>query len=229
MLSHELRTPLMPITMALAALGQRRDIPEAVHKAFAMIRRNVELETRFIDDMLDVTRISRGKMEIVCHDMDLHEAIERAVEVSTPDIEKKGQQLTVSLEATESRLNGDLARLQQVFWNLLKNASKFTPEGGAIYVRLRHEGAGQVAVEVTDTGIGIDPEAVERVFQPFEQANANITREFGGLGLGLAIAKGTVEAHGGTLRASSPGPGQGATFTATLPRTGPSATVAAAG
>ena len=218
-LSHELRTPLMPITIALATLGRRQDLPEVVHKAHAMIRRNVELETRFIDDMLDVTRITQGKMEIVRRGMDLHEAIERAIEVSSPDIKAKGQQLTVSLEATEHTVSGDFARLQQVFWNLLKNASKFTPRGGAIHVCSRDEGSGQVAVEVTDSGIGMDPEAVLRIFRPFEQADANITREFGGLGLGLAIAKGTVEAHGGTLRASSPGPGQGATFTITLPTT----------
>ncbi len=218
-LSHELRTPLMPITMALAVLGQRQDFPESVHKMLAMIKRNVELETRFIDDMLDMTRIDRGKMEIVCREMDLHEAIERAVEVSTPDLEAKGQPLTVRLEAAERRVIGDFARLQQVFWNLLKNASKFTPAGGAIHVRSRQAGMGQVTVEITDTGIGMDPEAVERVFRPFEQADVNITREFGGLGLGLAIAKGTVEAHDGTLRASSPGPGQGATFSVTLPTT----------
>ncbi len=217
-LSHELRTPLMPITMALASLGRRQDLPEVVSKAHAMIRRNVELETRFIDDMLDVTRIAQGKMEIVRRPMDLHESIERAVEVSSPDIEAKGQQLTVSLEAAEHTVSGDFARLQQVFWNLLKNASKFTPRGGAIHLRSRREGTDQV-VEVTDTGIGMDSESLGRVFRPFEQANANITREFGGLGLGLAIAKGTVEAHGGTLRASSPGPGQGATFTVTLPTT----------
>ena len=216
-LSHELRTPLMPITMALAILGRHQNIPEAVRDVHEMIKRNVELEARFIDDLLDVTRIARGKMEIVRADMDLHEAVRRAVEIATPDIEAKGQRLTVALETPECPLSGDFVRLQQVFWNLLKNASKFTPEGGAITIRSACP-PGQVHfVEITDTGIGLEAEAIERIFRPFEQANVAITREFGGLGLGLAIAKATVEAHGGELRAASPGPGQGATFTVSLP------------
>ena len=216
-LSHELRTPLMPINLGLAALGQRQNLPEAVQKVHEMIRRNVELEARFIDDLLDVTRISRGKMEIVRVPMDLHEAVRRAVEVSTPDLVTKGQHLTVSLEAKEYRLNGDLARLQQVFWNLLKNASKFTPRNGAITIRSRCAVSEESVVEVIDTGIGLEAEAAERIFNAFEQASASITREFGGLGLGLAIAKATVEAHGGTLRANSAGLGQGTTFTVRLP------------
>ncbi len=216
-LSHELRTPLMPITMALGILDRRPDVPDAIRETHAMIRRNVELEARFINDMLDVTRIARGKMEIVREPMDLHEAVRRAVEVSTPDFEAKGQRLTVTMDSPECRLSGDLARLQQVFWNLLKNASKFTPEGGAITICSYCPPGEHHRVEVMDTGIGMEAEAVERIFRPFEQANVSITREFGGLGLGLAIAKATVEAHGGTLRASSPGPGQGATFTVSLP------------
>ncbi len=218
-LSHELRTPLMPITMALAGLKRRQDVSEPVRKAHEMIGRNVDLEARFIDDMLDVTRIARGKMELVRKDMDLHEAVRRAVEVATPDIEAKGQRLTVTLEAGECRLHGDMARLQQGFWNLLKNASKFTPKGGAIEIRSWCPDDDHHLVQVIDTGIGLEAEAVERIFNAFEQASASITREFGGLGLGLAIARATVDAHGGTLHASSPGPGQGATFTVNLPLT----------
>ena len=218
-LSHELRTPLMPITMALAVLSKRTDLPETITKTFAMIRRNVELESRFIDDLLDVTRIEHGKMEITRADINLYEAIERAVEVSAPDIEAKEQRLTVTLEQAECPFNGDFARLQQVFWNLLKNASKFTPKGGLIEIRSRCQVGDQFVVEVSDTGIGLEADAIERIFQPFEQASASITREFGGLGLGLAIAKATVDAHGGTLRVSSPGTGQGATFTVGLPST----------
>ena len=216
-LSHELRTPLMPITMALAILDRHPDVSKAVREAHEMIRRNVDLEARFIDDLLDVTRVARGKMEIVRADMDLHEAVRRAVEVSTPDIEAKGQRLTVTMESPECWLSGDLARLQQVFWNLLKNASKFTPEGGTITIGSLCPPGEDHRVEVTDTGIGMEAEVVERIFRPFEQANVSITREFGGLGLGLSIAKATVEAHGGSLHASSPGPGQGATFTVLLP------------
>ncbi len=215
-LSHELRTPLTPITMALHALARREDLPGPVQKAHEMIRRNVELEAHFIDDMLDMTRIARGKMEIARQDMDLHEAARRAAEVSSPDLEAKGQSLTVSLDAGEHRLSGDFARLQQVMWNLLKNAAKFTPEKGAVSLRTRNE-PGRVVVEVTDTGIGMEAEALARIFAPFEQADPSITQRFGGLGLGLAIAKGSAEAHGGELSASSPGPGQGATFTLSLP------------
>ncbi len=215
-LSHELRTPLMPITMALGMLRQRQDIPAPVREAHEMIKRSVELEARFIDDILDVTRITRGKMEIVRKEMDLHVALERAVEVSSTDLSTKGQPLTVTLAATEHTLSGDFARLQQVFWNLLKNAAKFTPAGGAIQVRSRNE-AGSILVEVTDSGIGMEAEALQRIFAPFEQANVAIAQNFGGLGLGLAIAKATVEAHGGSMRASSPGLGHGATFTVILP------------
>ncbi len=215
-LSHELRTPLTPVVMALGMLNARTDLPGKVKDALEMIDRNVRLETRFIDDILDMTRISRGKMEIVRTDMDLHEAVGRAVEVSAPDLTGKEQTLAVHLDAAEHRLSGDSARLQQVFWNLLKNASKFTPNGGKVTVRSRNE-PGRIVVEVTDTGIGLEPGAAERIFKPFEQADATIAGEFGGLGLGLAIAKATVDAHGGELRVSSPGRNQGATFTVSLP------------
>ena len=218
-LSHELRTPLMPITMAMAILARRADLSVPVRDTIEMVQRNVNLESRLIDDLLDVTRIARGKMELTRTDVDLHETVRRAVEVSAPDIEARGQRLTVDVSKAACRLNGDPARLQQVFWNLLKNASKFTPQGGAVEIRARCQEGGEATVEVTDTGIGLEPDAADRIFNPFEQASVSITRQFGGLGLGLAIAKATVEAHGGTLRASSPGLGQGATFTVRLPLT----------
>ncbi len=215
-LSHELRTPLTPVLMALTTLSRRKDLPEAVSSAHEMIARNVQLEAHFIDDLLDVTRITHGKIEIAREDMDMHEAIARAVEVSTPDFEAKRQRLTVALEAREHHVSGDFARLQQALWNLLKNASKFTPEGGTIGIRSRDE-PGRVVIEVTDNGIGMEESVVERIFHPFEQAEPSITHEFGGLGLGLAIAKAAVTAHEGELRASSPGLGRGATFTVSLP------------
>ena len=227
-LSHELRTPLMPVLMALGALARRKDLPAAVQAAHEMIERNVELEARFIDDMLDVTRIVRGKLEIVRADIDLHEAAARAVEVSTPDLEAKHQRLTVALDAAEPRVHGDFARLQQAMWNLLKNASKFTPAGGEITIR-SHGEPDRIVVEVIDSGIGMAPETTEHIFHPFEQADSSIARQFGGLGLGLAIAKATVEAHGGDLRASSAGPGKGSTFTLRLPRGGRSFALARGG
>ena len=180
-----------------------------------MIERNVQLEARFIDDLLDVTRISHGKMEIVREDMDLHQAALRAVEISAPDLEKKKQPLTVALDAAAHYVSGDFARLQQALWNLLKNASKFTPEGGAITLRSYNDADG-VFIAVADSGIGMDAEVLGRIFHPFEQADPSITREFGGLGLGLAIAKATVDAHEGTVQVTSPGRGQGATSTIRL-------------
>ena len=216
-LSHELRTPLTPIIMALHTLRRRADLPDAVRQALEMIARNVQLESHFIDDLLDITRLSHGKMEIVREDVDLHETVRGALEISSPDMAAKRQPLTVTLAAADHRVSGDPARLQQVFWNLLKNASKFTPEGGAIQVTSRNE-PGYVVVEVMDSGIGLKPDAVTRIFNPFEQADRSITREFGGLGLGLAIARATIDSHaGGVLEASSPGPGQGATFSVRLP------------
>ena len=221
-LSHELRTPLTPILMTTHILGRRKDLPPSVHEAFEMIRRNVHLEARLVDDLLDITRIARGRIEIMPAPMDMHEAILQAVEISRPDIESKNQLLTLSLDAAGHRLHGDGARLQQVVWNLLKNASKFTPGDGSI--RLRTSNApGKLVVEVSDGGIGIEAEAIERIFDPFEQANKGIARRFGGLGLGLAISKAIVEAHGGLLCAQSPGPAQGATFTVELPLGGDNA------
>lgn len=185
-----------------------------------MIQRNVQLEAHFVDDLLDITRISRGRIELVRAPMDLHEAIAHAVEISRTDIEARGQRLTVALEAREHELDADVQRLQQVVWNLLKNASKFTPDGGEIRLRSRNE-PGHIVVEVQDTGIGFEAGEEERIFTAFEQASEAVTRKFGGLGLGLAISKATVDAHGGTIRAVSPGADQGATFTVHLPLTAP--------
>ena len=221
-LSHELRTPLTPVIMALGNLARKTDLPESVKRAHAMIERNVQLEARFIDDLLDVTRISHGKMEIVREDMDLHQAAMRAMEISAPDLEKKRQPLSLALDAAAHHVSGDFARLQQAMWNLLKNASKFTPEGGAISLRSYNESDG-VVIAVADTGIGMDAEVLARIFHPFEQADPSITRQFGGLGLGLAIAKATVDAHEGRIQVSSPGRGQGATFTIWLPLVAPPA------
>ena len=148
--------------------------------------------------------------------MDLHEAARRAVEVTASQIQEKKQRLTLALDAAEHALIGDFNRLQQAFWNLLINASKFTPEGGAIRVASRNE-PGRVVVEVTDNGIGFESGVEARIFAAFEQADAEVTREYGGLGVGLAISKATVDAHGGELRARSDGPGRGAIFTVDLP------------
>lgn len=215
-LSHELRTPLTPAVMALQLLSRRKDIPADVHEALQLIHRNIRVESHLIDDLLDLTRISRGTLEVAREQVDMHEIIKSAVEVCTDDLQTKQQRLTLALDATASRVLGDGHRLQQVVWNLLKNASKFTPAKGLIRIGTSvHDG--RIRMEVSDNGVGIDAEALPRIFEAFIQGGAWVAREFGGLGLGLSISKATVEAHGGTLRASSPGRGLGATFTVELP------------
>ncbi len=215
-LSHELRTPLTPIVMAVETFLRRKDLPADVLAAFEMIKRNVRIEAHFIDDLLDVTRIGNGKLEIQREPVDLLEAVRSAIGISQPDIDSKRQSLKVSLEATRTTCLGDSARLQQAVWNLIKNASKFTGEAGEIRIGVR-DVAGGVEIEVVDSGIGMAPETLEAVFDPFVQGGGDVTREFGGLGLGLAIAKATVQAHSGSIRAASAGLGKGATLTVVLP------------
>jgi two-component system, chemotaxis family, CheB/CheR fusion protein len=210
-LSHELRTPLTPVLMAACALSRRKDLPPEATEALAMIERNVRLEAQFIDDLLDVTRISRGKLEITKERVDVHDIVRRAIEVTRPEVDAKQQALEIELGAAHHQVLGDGRRLQQVFWNLLKNASKFTPSGGTIRVRSRNA-AGRIVIEVHDTGMGFEPGNSERLFAAFEQGTESISREYGGLGLGLAIVKATIEAHGGTVRAHSAGTARGATF-----------------
>lgn len=217
-LSHELRTPLTPIVMAVQILTRRQDLPECARDALEMIRRNVKIESNLIDDLLDVTRISRGKIEIDSEPVDLHAVITDTLEICQSDIVGKAQRLTVELDASRYQTVGDLTRLRQVVWNLLKNARKFTQEGGEINVRSRSEG-GRFMLVVSDNGIGIEPGALPTIFDAFSHSDEWMTREFGGLGLGLAISKASVEAHGGTIKAQSGGRGRGATFTVELPLT----------
>jgi two-component system CheB/CheR fusion protein len=218
-LSHELRTPLTPVVMAVQLLLRRTDLPPGAREALDMILRNIRLESHLIDDLLDLTRISRGTLEIVREPVDMHQAIRAAVEVCAADFESRQQRLTLALAAPSARVVGDADRLQQVVWNLLKNASKFTPRGGEIDLAT-HEGAGHLEIRVRDSGIGIDPHALPRIFDAFVQGGTWVAREFGGLGLGLAISQATIAAHGGSLRAHSAGRGQGATFTLELPLAG---------
>jgi len=215
-LSHELRTPLTPVTVALEILKRNKDLQAPVREALEMIGRNIQIEARIVDDLLDVTRITRGKLEIVREEIDIHEVIKDAVDIVRSDVDGKSQTVAVALGAKESRLWGDKMRLQQMLWNVLKNASKFTPVDGEIAVHTRNE-RGRIVIEVTDNGIGIEAEALARIFDPFEQADESVTREFGGLGLGLAIGKATVDAHGGTMHARSAGQGTGATIAIELP------------
>jgi two-component system, chemotaxis family, CheB/CheR fusion protein len=186
-----------------------------------MIRRNIEMEAGLIDDLLDVTRIARGKIELSRRPIELCTVINRAVEVCKPDIEARRLHFGVDLgPAAPYWVDADGGRLQQVFWNLLKNAIKFTPHGGCVGIRCQPNEA-HVLIEVNDSGIGIEPEALSRIFNAFEQAELSITRHFGGLGLGLAISKSLVEMHGGAIEAHSEGRDKGATFRVRLPLTAP--------
>ncbi len=216
-LSHELRTPLAPMQMAIFALEREKRLSASGREMIKMIGRNLEAEVQLIDELLDVSRIVHGKLEFKPAPMDVHECIHRAVEVCGADIEAKKLRLTVDLGAAQHATVGDTARLRQAFWNLLKNAAKFTPAGGTITVRTSNPGPDEFAVEIADTGIGIDPAVLPKIFSAFEQGNAQITQRYGGLGLGLAISQAVVQAHDGTLSAASAGLDRGATFMVRLP------------
>ncbi len=223
-LSHELRTPLNPVVMGVSMLQDKADLDPSVRETLDMVRRNAEMEARLIDDLLDLTRISRGKVVLHTQRVDLRTVVANAVEVCRSDIEAKGLAFTIDTGRDSPYwLDADAVRLQQVFWNLLKNAIKFTPQGGRVDVRCCLDGPAHVAVEVRDTGIGIDPESIPRLFNAFEQADRSDTRPYDGLGLGLAISKAMAEMHGGSIEAQSEGAGRGATFRVRLPLASPAA------
>ena len=215
MLSHELRTPLTPVLMTIAALRRQPELSEDMRRDLEMLQRNVELEALLIDDLLDLTRITHGKLE---HSdaLDIHSALDRALSISAGDLAGKNIRVTRRFEAREHHCWADPARLQQVFWNLVKNAAKFTPQGGRVSVTTRNDEAHHVVIEITDNGIGIEPELMPRIFDAFEQGGRTVTSKYGGLGLGLAISKRVVDLHQGSLEVRSAGPGQGATFVITL-------------
>ena len=195
--------------------GSAGENPE-VRRALEVIRRNVELEARLIDDLLDVTRISKGKLQLSLETASVHEILQRSYEICREEIAAKDLRIEFRLRATQAYVDGDPARLQQVFWNLIKNSVKFTPEKGRIIIETLNPTPDKVEIRATDTGIGIEKEQMDRIFNAFEQGQSSITRRFGGLGLGLAISKAMVNAHGGTIRAESGGKNRGATFTVTL-------------
>jgi two-component system CheB/CheR fusion protein len=217
-LSHELRTPLT-VVMALHSLERSTELSASLRGTVELIRRNVRAELMLIDDLLDVTRISSGKLEMSRSMTDMHEVVHAAADVCAGDFAAKRQRLGLSLHAPRHVVPGDAARLQQVVWNLLKNAAKFTPNEGEIKVVTSNVDNRFVLI-VADTGIGISSEALPAIFDAFAQEGPWVTSEFGGLGLGLAIAKATIEAHHGSLVAASSGRNQGATFTIELPLDG---------
>jgi CheY-like chemotaxis protein/anti-sigma regulatory factor (Ser/Thr protein kinase) len=181
-----------------------------------VIRRNVELEARLIDDLLDVTRIAKGKLQLTFELVCVPEILHRAYEICRDDIAGKNLKVEFQLRAKRAHVQGDPARLQQVFWNLIKNSVKFTPEKGHITIETLNPSPDEIEIRIADTGIGIEQEKIDKIFNAFEQGQTSITRRFGGLGLGLAISKAMVDAHGGKIRVESPGKDQGSTFAITL-------------
>jgi signal transduction histidine kinase/CheY-like chemotaxis protein len=212
LLSHELRNPLSPVIAMVGELEASAGDNAAVRRALEVIRRNVELEARLIDDLLDVTRISKGKLQLSLETASVHEILQRSYEICREEIAAKDLKIEFRLRAEQAYVEGDPARLQQVFWNLIKNSVKFTPAKGRIVIETLNPTPGKLEIRTTDTGIGIEPEQMDRIFNAFEQGQSSITRRFGGLGLGLAISKAMVQAHGGTIKAESGGKNRGATF-----------------
>ncbi|HEY1435281.1 MAG TPA: PAS domain S-box protein [Thermoanaerobaculia bacterium] len=218
-LSHELRTPLTPVMASLHRLERRPDLGPGMADSLTMMRRNVELEARLIDDLLDLTRIARGKITLERSPLDLHEVLTSVAQNSRSEFFANDLNLEVRLAATNSFCEGDGARLQQVFWNLLKNSAKFTPSGGHVVLSSDNPAPDRVRVRVEDDGQGIRPDLLPRLFEPFEQGDTTLARRGGGLGLGLAIAHNLVELHDGSIAADSAGVGKGAAFTVELPTT----------
>ena len=228
-LSHELRNPLNPILTVASMWQGQTSLNEELRDDLAMIRRNVELEVRLIDDLLDLNRVSAGKLVLRRQSVNVAQIIHQTIDLCAAETQAKGVRLIAEDPRDSIKVDADPTRLAQILWNLLKNAIKFTPAGGEVRVQasVEHDAA---RISVIDTGAGMEPAALAQIFDPFEQGGENVTKQYGGLGLGLAISKSLVEAHGGTITAASEGRDRGSTFTVTLPlarAAQPSAQVAA--
>jgi signal transduction histidine kinase len=227
MLSHELRTPLAAISYATEFLDASRNgsaplpkegapPPPLDQSPLALIRRNVRALTRMINELLDLTYLAKGTLRLKCETLDAHEVIQCAVKNLESQQESNGVAISLQLAARRSEIQADRDKLEQVISNLIGNALKFTPRKGLVSVATHNDSDGTLVIEVSDTGIGISPAALERIFLPFEQGDSSIHPRFGGLGLGLSIAYTLVDAQGGTLKAESRGVGHGAKFTASF-------------
>jgi signal transduction histidine kinase len=223
-LSHELRAPLMPVLIAAESLREDARLPSDAREQLAMIERGVALEARLIDDLLDISLVSQGKLKLRAEPVDAHAQVERAVAMVREEAAAKKVAVDCALAARLTGLRADPSRFQQVVWNLVRNAVKFTPEGGTVTVRTQDktgkDGKAIFHLEVVDTGIGIEGTLLERIFEPFEQGTASGNHRFGGLGLGLSIARAIVTLHGARIWAESDGPGCGATIMADFPDAG---------
>ena len=225
MLSHELRTPLTPVMAALDTLESDGLRSSESKTSLSMIRRNVELESQLIDDLLDLTRITKDKLQLRFGTLDAHEVINNVVEICRPEAQSRNLKLNLNLRGGAHHVSGDAAKFQQIVWNLLKNAIKFTADHGEITISSSNPEPQLLAIAVHDTGIGIQPEIMNRIFDPFEQGERAFQRRYGGLGLGLAISKSLAQAHGGTLIAQSEGRDRGSTFTLTMKTVPPPARI----
>jgi signal transduction histidine kinase/ActR/RegA family two-component response regulator len=216
MLSHELRTPLTPVLAALDSLEAAPFPSTDAKAALAMIRRNVELESQLIDDLLDLTRIAKDKLQLKFAEIDAHQAISNVAEICRMEADARKLRVHLNLRAGAHHVSADPAKFQQIIWNLLKNAIKFTAENGEITIISSNPTPQVLLVSVRDNGIGVEPDLMKRIFDPFEQGDRSFQHRFGGLGLGLAISKSLAKAHGGTLSAKSEGHDRGSTFTLTI-------------
>jgi PAS domain S-box-containing protein len=214
-LGHELRTPLTPVLAGVELLEQKINVNGEFKGTIEIIRRNIELEARLIDDILDLTAIAKGKINLDVGTVDIHATVRGALKIFKTEIAHKKMRIHTNLAAPQHFAQADDSRLMQVFWNVIKNAIKFTPEGGAIHIESTNE-AGKVLVRVSDNGIGIEPEVLPRIFDSFEQGVRRVHAGHGGLGLGLAISRAIVEAHHGQMEASSPGRNRGTVVTVSL-------------
>lgn len=217
-LSHELRTPLTPALAAAGYLAEHADLPGNLREEANIIRTNVQLEARLIDDLLDLTRITRRKIELHPETIDAHEIIRKTIAIVDEQIRASELQIITHLHASHHYVKADPIRLQQVIWNLLTNAAKFSGHGGRITIRSSDDN-GSFALEISDEGAGIDPALQGRIFDPFEQGEGATGRRLGGLGLGLAISKTLLDLQGGTIAVESAGKNRGSTFRLTLPLT----------
>jgi PAS domain S-box-containing protein len=217
MLSHELRTPLTPVLATLNLWEASEEVPASLHPDVQMLRRSIELEARIIDDLLDLTRIARGMLSFSPENTDVHALIDFLVGLSRSEFQEKKLKVSLRLEAREHHIDTDVARLQQVLWNILRNAIKFTENGGAVTIATSNDDRGNIDIVVKDTGIGMSAETLSRLFLPFEQADRSRSGRYGGLGLGMAISNALVDLLEGKLIAESEGLGRGSTFTVTFP------------
>ena len=216
MLSHELRTPLTPVIALLDLLEMEPDHKPELREDLQLIRRNIELQKRLVDDLLDLTRIARGKLKLDLEPIDAHEAIKHVAQMCRSEIDSNQLHLTLDLRARDFCVAADEAKFRQIIWNLVKNAIKFTPPGGQIGISSTNEESRQLVITVRDTGRGIEPEQLGRIFDAFEQGDLSSQQRQGGLGLGLAISKAFADGHGASLSAISEGRDRGTTFRLTI-------------